>query len=134
MKVELKSDQYYDFYNIRKIWVSEDRIEIEGSFGKNKRYKKIVLLPKMIDERCLKELKRYMKNYMNRFDFEGKCPYCESEQIWVIQKQTHVKEINNPKPRQQLLDRQDIKCECKMCKKHFDTEQMMYSDKILYWR
>ena len=133
MRLHLKSDQYYDFYKIRKIIVTEEQIEIEGSFKKGGRYKKIKLNWIMIDDNSWRQLKSYMKKVMKRFDYEGKCPHCESENIWLYQHQTHRKEVNNPKQKIKKIQVKDGSFFCGACAKTFTKEQMKYSDVILYY-
>lgn len=133
MRINLKSDQYYDFYNIRKILTSTNYIHIEGNFDKGKKYTMIALNYGMIDPQSLRDLKMYMKKYMKRFDFEGVCPYCEADNIWVKQKQTYKKELNNPKPRYRNVNVEDVNYYCGGCGKTFEKEQLKYSDVILYY-
>jgi len=133
MRVQLKSNQYYDFFQIRKIIVSRDTINIEGNFEKGKRYKKVKLNYGMINPLSLRQLKSYMKKIMKRFDYEGTCAYCESLDIWIEQKQTHQKEVNNPKPKFREIRTEDNLYYCNACKRWFTKDQMKYSDVILYY-
>lgn len=133
MRIDLKSNQYYDFFNIRNIILTEEFIRIEGNFEKGKKYKKIKLRLEMVNSFSLMKLKSYMKKYMKRFDFEGICFYCESEDIWIEQNQTHRKEVNSPKPKYKSVKVEDKQYYCESCKRWFTKEQMKYSDVILYY-
>lgn len=133
MRVDLKSGEYYDFFNIRKIFVDSYTIEIEGNFEKGKKYKKIKLNFGMINPLSLKQLRSYMENIMKRFDFEGKCPYCECEDIWIEQIQSHRKEVNNPKNKFRNVNVEDKLYYCSPCKRWFTKDEMKYSGVILYY-
>jgi len=133
MRVDLKSNQYYDFFNVRNITLTEDVVIIEGNFEKGKKYKKVKLTLEMINRNSLRLLRSYMKKYMKRFDFEGVCAHCDSEDIWLEQVQTHKKEVNNPKPKYREVKVQDKLYYCSHCKRWFTKEEMKYSDVILYY-
>ena len=132
MKIQLKSNQYYDFFKIRKIYVDGNNIKIEGNFEKNKRFKTVEIKFGMIEKSSLKNLKSYMKDIMKRFDFDGKCPDCYSYNVWMIQKQTHKKELNKPKPKFIDVKVEDVNCKCQ-CGKIFNKDRLMYSNIVLYY-
>lgn len=133
MRIDLKSNQYYDFYQIRKILISGETLTIEGNFGKGKKYKTIELNFEMLNPTSRKNLRSYMKNIMKRFDYEGCCPFCKSYKIWLKQKQMHRKEVNNPKPKFRNVEVEDKMYYCETCKRWFIKDEMMYSDVILYY-
>jgi len=133
MRIDLKSNQYYDFYQIRKILISGDTLRIEGNFEKGKKYKTVELNFGMIDPTSLRNLKNYTEKIMKRFDYEGKCPFCKSYKIWLEQQTHRKKEVNNPKPKFRNVKVEDKMYYCETCNSRFKKDEMTYSDVILYY-
>lgn len=133
MRVDLKSDQYYDFHNIRYVKIiDDDGLIIEGNYAKGKKYYKVEMLRRMVDDKSYKKLVRYMKEYMQRFDFEGCCPFCENLKVWLIQDCKRKVLINDPKQKDFIYDEKDVDYQCGYCHKRFPKERLKYVDIVMY--
>lgn len=120
MRLKLKSGEYFDFHNVRKIKIIEwDHVRIEGNFKHGGRYKTVERRLEMIEE-WDKFMQNAMKQLDKMFEFGGVCPHCKSENVWKIEKcekMTHINKKNEVQYRSDFA--QDSSYWCKRCHKNF---------------
>ncbi len=134
MRIDLKSEQYYDFYRIKYVKVIDnDFVEIVGNFAKGKKSKKVNITVSMIDNNSWKQFKRYAKKYMKEFLYDGLCPYCDSDNIWEIQQVVRREKINDPKKKKKESEVKTFELVCEACNKYFDKERVKYCDITIYY-
>lgn len=134
MRINLHSDTYYDFYKIRKItFIEDDKIIIEGNFGKGKRYKEVTLLTQMIDDQSYMKLRKYCRNNMDVLKYIGACPNCDSTDLLAVYKSIITKEVNTTKQKENTLKLYLMWYRCRKCRKKWQELDLKEVDIIVYF-
>ena len=131
-----KCGEYYDFLNIKKVFVHDDFLTITANYEKGKRYKTIVISKETIVSKSLKQFLSFLEKTYKRFDYTGLCPYCDSEKIdewfkaWVYKPINRVKVMYKIK---RLEPKRESSYHCLNCTHNFSFEQLKHTNIILYY-
>jgi len=131
MRIDLKCGEYLDFYDIKLVEVLDyEIIKIKGNFGKGKR--SITHQTHVEAIKNIKEVNRFLKKEMKRFDADGVCPNCSSLKILELGTASYVRQTNNPKGKifYKKVERSGYKCEG--CKKV--TKELKPIDLVIYYK
>lgn len=131
MRIDLKSGEYYDYYNIKRVEILENYIvKITGSFAKGTKSKTAQIHLRAIKN--IRELNRFLKKEMKFFQVDGACPHCDSLNIVEAGMAIYSKKLNKPKEKIKYEQDQFGSYRCKGCSKTF--QELKYVNLVIYYK
>ena len=131
MRIDLKSGEYLNYYNIKRVEIIENYIvKITGNFAKNGRNKLFQTHLRAIKN--IRELNRFLKKEMKFYQVDGACPHCDSLNVNVIGTRDYYKRLNEPKEKMKYKEPLIAHHKCRACGKIF--QDLKPVDLIIYYK
>ena len=129
MRVDLKSGEYYDYYNIKRVEILDnDVVKIIGSFAKGTKSKTAQVHLRTIKN--IREFNRFLKKEMKFYQVDGECQHCGSLNVESQGATTYRKKLNDPKHKMIYGINTIITYKCNSCKKLFND--LKYVNLVIY--
>lgn len=126
--VKLKSNERYEFHRIRKVIIDNEFITLEGNFKKGSRYKTIPIRFETIKN--IRQLLRTIRKDFHKHEYEGVCPKCDSENVYLRYEIIQEENINTGETK--VRDKTPLIHKCYTCGKEFLNSKG--TQKVVYYK
>lgn len=131
MRINLKSGEYYDYYNIKRVEIlNHEIITVNGSFAPRTKSKTAVNRLESIKN--IREVNRFLRNEMKEFHADGACPHCGGLHIIQHGQAYFNKKLNNPKEKNIITKSVVTGHKCEGCGKLFS--ELKPVDLVIYYK
>ncbi len=131
MRINLKSGEYYDYYNIKRVEIlNHEIIKITGSFAQRTKSKTAV--NRLGSIKNIRELNRFLKKEMKEFHADGACPHCGSFHIIKVGTVMYNIRLNEPKQKYKYNTYALGGYHCKQCNKI--THELEPADLVIWYK
>ena len=131
MRINLKSGEYYDYYDIKRVEILEHYIvKIKGNFQKGRKSKTAQIHLRSIKN--IKEVNRFLKKEMKEFHADGVCEHCGSLNIIKVGTVMYNIRLNEPKQKYNYCTYALGGYHCKFCNKI--THELKPVDLVIYYK
>ena len=119
MRIDLKSGEYYDYFDIKRVEILEHYIvKIKVNFEKGRKSKTAQIHLEAIKN--IREFNRFLRNEMKLFQADGVCEHCGSLNVTVIGTRDYTKRLNVPKEKMKYKEPLIATYKCRACGKLFN--------------